>query len=174
MDTHFIMDFNEVVSREDDLIPAGTFVKVRMALNPGGYGPEGMLSQTRNTQILYLNTVLTVTEGMYASRKIFHRFPVQGSDPRDTWVVRGLLQLRRVLESARHILPSDTSEEAQNLRKIQSYQDFNGLVFPIKVGVEKPKNAMYAPANCIHCIVTPNWPEYEKVWDEPDPMDWPL
>lgn len=174
MNENLIMDFNAVMGRENDLIPAGTFLKVRLSISPGGYGAEGLLSKTRNTNIWYLKTMLIVVEGIYTLRKIYHRFAVQGPDPHDSWVEKGQRQLRMVLESARNILPTDTSEAAQNLRKVQSYNDFNGLTFCIKAGVETPKNPVYAPANCIQRIITPDCPEYQaEPIDMPHP-NWPL
>lgn len=186
MNENLIMDFNDITSRENDLIPAGTFVKVRMSIRSGGYGSDGILSKTKNTNTLYLNAMLIVTEGIYTLRKIYHCFPVQGPeglqgpgglqgpDLHDSWVEKGQRQLRLVLESAHHILPTDTSEEAKKLRKVQSYREFDGLTFLIKVGVENSKNPQYPPKNCVQSIVTPDWPEYSKEFLDPPQMDWPL
>lgn len=174
MSSSLTRDFNAVISRNNDLIPEGTFVKVRLSIVPGGYGAGGLFKMTKTTNTHYLPTVLTVVEGAYVLRKIFHRFAVSSSEPHDRWVEKSLRQLRSILESAHGILPTDTSPEAREKRRIQDYTDFNGLMFLIKVGVEVPRNPRYRPTNYLSWVVTPDYPEYAREFSENTQKDWPF
>jgi hypothetical protein len=156
----YVTNFNEVEANQSELIPAGTIVIVLMSVRNGGYGPDAMLAKSRGTGALYLNTMLIVTDGPYILRRIYHRFGVYSSEHGNVWIERGLSQLRAVLESARNILPTDTSENAQEQRKVASYKDFDGLEFLVKVGIDTPKNPQYKATNCVQCVVTPDWKEY--------------
>jgi hypothetical protein len=106
--------------------------------------------------------MLIVTDGVYALRRIYHRFGVKAYEPGNFWIEKGLSQLRAILESARNILPTDTSDAAKEKRKISSYKDFDCLEFLIKVGIETPKNPQYNKANSIQCVVTPDFKEYAE------------
>ena len=178
----YVLDFNEISAKPTDLIPTGTIVKVRLTVRNGGYGADGILSKTRQFETLYLNTMMIVLEGPYATRKIYHRFGIQSPDKEDQWVQKSLYQLRAILESAHNILPTEESEEARAKRKVQNYADFNGLQFWIKVGVESPKNPQYSQANSLQCVITPDWPEYRDPnieeyrdgWQEHNNSNWPF
>lgn len=165
----YVMDFNDIISRENDLIPVGTVVKVRMALKKGGYGEEGILTKSQKTGVLYLDSLLTVIEGIYSLRRIYQRFGVTGGDAGNKWVQKSLQQLRSILESAHNILPTDTSEKAREKRRIKSYQDFEKLEFLIKVGIEKPHDSRFPPENCVQSIMTPDRPEFAKYFACIDP-----
>jgi hypothetical protein len=171
----FVTDFNDIAGSQDELIPAGTIVSVRMTVRSGGYGPEQMLTKSRGTGALYLNTMLFVTEGTYILRRIFHRFGVYSNEQGNDWVEKGLRQLRAALESARNILPEDMSDAAKNARKVASYKEFDGLEFLIKVGIETPKNPQYNKANSVQCVITPDFKEYTEYKSAHDmQVAWPL
>ncbi|GHS95157.1 hypothetical protein AGMMS49949_09360 [Alphaproteobacteria bacterium] len=157
-----VIDFNDVVTRQTDLIPEGTIVKVRMSIRHGGYGQDGILTKSRKTGTLYCDAMLIVSEGIFVTRKIFERLGVQDPDPYNKWVQKSLQRLRSILESTHNIMPTDTSEHAKEKRRIKSYADFNGLEFLIKVGIEKPQNPQYKTENCVLGIVTPDWKEYTE------------
>lgn len=157
------IDFNAVGARTPDLIPAGTIVKVRMLVKNGGYGPDGTLTKSKQTGVLYINALLIVLEGAYAARQICARLGVQEGEPGrepGQWVQKGLRQLRAILESARNVRPTDMSESAKEKRRIRSYQDFDHLEFLIKVGVENPHDPRFSPQNYLRYVVTPDWPEF--------------
>jgi hypothetical protein len=158
----YVTDFNEVGAVQDELIPAGTIVPVMMSIRSGGYGPEGCLAKSRGTGALYLHTMLMVTNGPHIMRRFYHMFGVHSNEHGNVWVEKGLSQLRAVLESARNILPTDMSDAAKEQRKVASYKDFDGMEFLAKVGIDTPKNPQYKTANCIQCVVTPNWKEYAE------------
>jgi hypothetical protein len=171
----YITDFNDVAGVQDELIPAGTIVNVRLMIRSGGYGPDGLLAKSRGTGAFYLNTMLIVTDGPYILRRIFHRFGVYSQEHGNLWIEKGLSQLRAALESAKGILPTDISDAAKNARKVVSYKDFDGLEFLLKVGIVTPKNPEYKKENCVQCIVTPDWKEYsEYKANQETQVPWPL
>jgi hypothetical protein len=171
----YVTDFNDVAGVQDEFIPVGTIVGVRMMVRSGGYGPDGFLAKSRGTGAFYLNTMLIVIDGPYILRRIFHRFGVYSQEQGNMWVEKGLSQLRAVLESARSILPTDMSDTAKNARKVASYKEFDGLEFLIKVGIETPKNPQYNKANSIQCVITPDFKEYTEYKSDHDmQVDWPL
>ena len=65
-------------------------------------------------------------------------------------------------ESARGIRPDDMGESAQAARRIDGWQDFCGLTFIAKLGVEKDKTGQYADKNRIHTVITPDMKEYSQ------------
>lgn len=107
----YVYDFNHISAPAKELIPEGTVVRVRLSIEAGGQSPEGLLTRAKNADMYYLHAILTVTEGLYANRTLHHRFAVRGTAPQDRWALRGLQDLRRVLESARNVAPSDFSED---------------------------------------------------------------
>ena len=166
---NYIYDFNNIESPAKELIPAGTIAPVKLTMEAGGQAPEGLLTKTKSADMYYMHALLTIIEGPYVQQTLHHRFAVRGTHPQDRWALRGLQDLRRVLESARNIHPTDPSEEAKAKRRIQSYREFDGLCFLIKIGV-KPGNVSataptvrYAPENCISTILLPGMADYRPV-----------
>ncbi|WP_265022435.1 hypothetical protein [Wolbachia endosymbiont (group B) of Ischnura elegans] len=149
----FLTDFNTAKS-QSNLIPKGTTVKVKMAIKPGGY--ENWFTKSYATGSIYLNAEFTVTEGLYAKRKIFQVIGIKSGkasvEGEDVWAEAGRSMLRSILESARNIHSNDTSEKAVIARKINSIADFNGLEFTAKVGIEADR---YGEKNKITTIITP-------------------
>jgi hypothetical protein len=68
-------------------------------------------------------------------------------------------RLRAILESARGIKPDDTTAVAREKRKA-TYQDFDGLTFIGKIGVEKGEprgdGTSYPDKNCLDAVITPD------------------
>ncbi|XGA08496.1 MAG: hypothetical protein U0X86_000739 [Wolbachia endosymbiont of Xenopsylla cheopis] len=148
-----LTDFNTAKSQKN-LIPAGTIVKVRMTIQPGGYEPDFWLTKSPSTGSIYLNTEFIVTEGPYAKYKIYQIIGIKSSkaDGEDKWGEMGRSMIRSILESARNIHPHDTSEKAVLARKLSSIQDLNGLEFTIKVGIAADG---YGEKNKIATVITP-------------------
>ncbi len=71
--------------------------------------------------------------------------------------------LRAALESARGIDPKDSSQGATQARQLNSWLDFDGLEFPVVVGIQKPKAGDQYINNEISRAVTPDKPEYQQV-----------
>lgn len=168
MTYEFSTDFNNALPQNDlVLIPAGTLAKVTMTLRPGGFGPGQWLTKSDRTGSVYLNTELTILEGPYARRKVYHLIGIEGSKRNakgeDTWGMNGRTMIRSILESARNIHPNDRSQNAIEGRTINDLLELMGIEFGIKIGVEEDKSGNYQPKNTVLSIITPNYSSYASV-----------
>jgi hypothetical protein len=145
MSGSFTHDFNGAEAQQNafELIPAGTLVKVRLTIRPGGVGPEGWVTQSRTSDAQYLNTEAVILEGPHTKRRIYTRIGLRGKGAQgadDSYGNRGRSLIRGILESARGIAAKDTSDRARAARTIRGYGDLNGVEFLARIGVEKDKN----------------------------------
>jgi hypothetical protein len=125
-----------------EVIPAGTLVKVRLSIRPGGVGPEGWVTQSRTSDAQYLNIEAVVLEGPHSKRRIYTRIGLRGKGGEgadDSYANRGRSLIRGILESARGVSGKDTSDRARLARTIRGYGDLNGLEFLARLGIEKDK-----------------------------------
>jgi hypothetical protein len=160
-------NFNDAGEQKSfDVIPAGTICILQLTIRRGGAGDDGWLKRSANGASEGLDCEFTVTEGQYAKRKLWQLFTVRGTTPghaeageisRNTF--------RAILESARGIKPSDTSEAAQAARKVSSWADFDQLRFMARLGVRPPQDT-YPAKNTISEVITPdrqNWKRPEQI-----------
>jgi hypothetical protein len=163
------LDYNgaDAQSAAFDLIPAGTLVRVRLTIRPGGAGPEDWLTQSKTSEAQYLNTEAVVLEGPHARRRMYTRIGIRGKGGQgteDIYANRGRALIRGILESARGIQAKDTSERARAARTIRGYGDLNGLEFLAKVGVEKDqKDPREEGRNAIAAAIGPEHAEYVRL-----------
>lgn len=140
-----------------DPIPAGTIVPLTMSIRPGGAGDGGWFKQSQSSDALMLDCEFVVSEGPYVKRKIWQFLIVSGGklNERGESTAGNITRatLRAILESARGIRPDDMGESAQAARRIDGWQDFCGLTFIAKLGVEKDKTGQYADKNRIHTVI---------------------
>lgn len=158
------LDFNGADKQQSfELIPNGTIVPLVMVVKPGGAGDEGWLKSSKSSDAMMLNCEFTVTEGPFAKRKIFQYMVVSGGKQNEKGesIAGGITRatLRAMLEGARNIKPDDMSDTAVAKRRIAGWQDFNGLCFVAKVGIEKGQNG-YQDKNKIQEVITPDMKEY--------------
>jgi hypothetical protein len=73
-------------------------------------------------------------------------------------------RLRAMLESARGIKPTDVSEAAKKAR-IADYNNFDGLRFMCKVGVE-PARGDFKAKNILGEVITPDRNEWHSIEQE--------
>ena len=138
-------DFNNADHQQNgfDLIPAGTIVPLVMTIRPGGSGEGGWLKASNNSDAEMLDCEFVVESGPYAKRKLWQFMVLSGGKLNDKGdSVAGNISrstLRAILESARTIMPDDMSDAAIRARIINGWQDFCGIVFLAKIGVEKDK-----------------------------------
>ncbi len=160
-------DFNNAIPENFDLIPARTKLKLGMKIKPGGEGPQGALTQSNNSDALYLNCEFIVVSGPYANRRIFKVLVLEGgkTDSNGQSIAANISRtmLRSILESGRNILPTDESEEARAKRFIDGYSDFNGIEFAAEVGIETDKTGAYSDKNKILQIITPDKKDYSRI-----------
>lgn len=150
-----------------DLLPAGTLVRVRLTIRPGGAGPEGWLTQSKTSDAQYLNCEAVVLEGQYAKRRIYTRIGIRGKGSAgadDSYGNRGRALLRGVLESARGVQAKDSSDRARAARTIRSYGDLNSLEFLAKIGIEKDqKKPQDEGRNVIAAAIGPDHADYVRL-----------
>lgn len=160
MKRDLLTNFNTVQPRIS-LIPAGIIAKVAVKIFPGGYGPNGLLTKSKDTGSIYVNLEFTVVEGPYARRKVYQILGIQGSKlnekGEDIWGRMGRSMIRSILESARNIYPHDDRAEANLARKIKSISELNGLQCVVKIGIEAN---IYGEKNKIASVITPEHGSY--------------
>jgi hypothetical protein len=161
--------------REFDLIPAGTIVTVQLTVRPGGAGEGDLLKRSQDGNCEMLDLEFVVVDGKHAKRKFWERMVVAGTtDGHKTAAEISRGKLRAILESARGIKSDDISDEARKARTA-GFQDFDGLRFMAKIGVEKgkPRNdgtgENYADRNVLAMVITPDRKDWHATEQAPRP-----
>ena len=157
-------DFNSAAEpTHHDLIPKGTLVRVRMAIQPGGFDDAsqgwsgGYATCSDQTGSVYLNCEFVVTEGPYARRKMWSLIGLY-SPKGPEWANMGRTFIKAILNSARNVHPGDTSPAAQNARRIQGFAELDGIEFLGRVDWEKDQHGQ--DKSVIKTAVTPDHKEY--------------
>jgi hypothetical protein len=151
-----VSDFNDAgPQRSFDVIPDGTIVAVELTVRPGGAGENGTLRRSKDGRSDPLDCEFTVTEGEHLKRKFWALFTLAGSTSgHETAADISRRTLRAILESARGIRPDDQSEAAKKARNAE-YEDFDGLRFIVKVGVEPARDG-YKAKSTLAEVITPD------------------
>lgn len=126
-----------------DLIPNKSVVPVIVSIQKGDPGtPENAFKLTKSG-LYQLRLELTVTEGDFAKRKIWHSL-IMGAKPgidltegQAKAVNISRASVRAFLEAGRGVSPTDESEKAINARKMETIFELEGLECWIEVGIEK-------------------------------------
>ncbi len=160
-------DFNDAdQQRSGELIPDKIICKIQMTIRPGAAGPEGWLTPSNSSDAEYLNCEYTILEGPFANRKFWGNLVVSGGKQNDKGQsIAGEITratLRAMLESSRNIQPSDMSDAACVKRRVESYSEFDGMIFIGKIGIEKGKDG-YQDKNKLSVVITPDKKEYQTV-----------
>jgi hypothetical protein len=149
-----VMDLNSAEAQtEFGLIPNNTIAKARLTIKAGNDFSDSFLARSKSGDSVFLNCEFTIMEGQYVRRKIFDKIGISGSD---TWVNMGKARIRAIIESAKNINPKDMSETAMSARKINSFDELDGLEMLIKIGIEHDRNGVYQDKNRIASIITPD------------------
>jgi hypothetical protein len=151
-----------------ELLPVGTY-RLQLKIRSGGAGPDGVLRLAKNLNTLMLDTELIVVEGPHKGRKLWQLFTVDLNEQQkaavdqeqwskyETAVRIGRKRLGAVLNSAYSLRADDDSEEAQEKRRVESLQAFDGLTFYGRVGI-RSGNGSYRDQNQLVEVLTPdNW-----------------
>jgi hypothetical protein len=153
------MNFNDAEAQtEFTIIPANTIAKARLTIKPGNDFSDSFLTRSKDGNSTYLNCEFVIMEGPFVRRKIFDKIGISGSDQ---WINMGKARIRAILESAKNINPKDMSEAAMTARKIDSFDELDGLEMIIKIGIESDRSGMYPDKNKIASIVTPDHKFYQ-------------
>jgi hypothetical protein len=158
-----MFDFNTVDEQRDfDVIPDETIAVVQLNIRPGDAGENGLLKRSKTGEAEGLDCAFTVVEGPYAKRKFFAFLVLSGTTDGHAEAARITHErLRGILESARGIKPLDISEAAQKARKAE-YQDFDGIRFIARIGVEPARDG-YKAKNALARAITPDRKEWHPV-----------
>jgi hypothetical protein len=165
MTTYQWNDFNDAESQQSgfDLIPKGTLVPVRMTIKPGGYDDPaqgwggGYASQSFETGAVYLAAEFVVTAGDHAKRKLWSNIGLH-SNKGPTWGQMGRSFIRALLNSARNVHPQDSTPQAIAARRIQGFQELDGIEFLARVDIERDNKGL--DRNVIKMAIEPDHPDY--------------
>ena len=148
-----------------DLIPDGTFAKVKMTIRPGGTNGStpidaGLLKASQSSDAKLLDCEFTVVAGPYARRKFWQNFTVAGGKLDEKGQSKGWniskATFRAMVDSALGLNPKDESPAAKQKRVIQGLKQLDGIVFVARIMVEPTTNPLYKDTNKLANVVLPN------------------
>ena len=161
-------DFNDAEEqREFDIIPKNTLVKVRMNIRPGGFDEPsqgwtgGFATRNEQTGAVYLDCEFVVLHGPFARRKIWSLIGLFSAKQDSKWADMGRAFVKGILNSSRGLSASDLSPQAQQARRINGFQDIDGVEFVAKIGVERDQHG--DPKNIINLAVSAEHDEYQAL-----------
>jgi hypothetical protein len=175
-----MFDLNDVEPiNSGELLPDGSFIKVTMAIRPGGIDgytemDRGLLkaSNAPGSDVLSLDCEFTVAEGPFARRKFWQLFTVAGGKVDDKGASIGWNISKRVframIDSALGLDPEDMSEAAKAKRQLRGLADLNGISFVAKVAVEPSNDPRYPDHNRLDHPVLPTEKEWRAVMNGED------
>jgi len=167
-----------------DLIPDGTFAKVRLTIRPGGVNGStpidiALLKASQTSDAKLLDCEFTVVDGAYARRKFWQNFTVAGGKLDDKGQSKGWniskSTFRAMVDSALGLDPRDESPAAKSKRVIQGLKQLDGIIFAARIMVEPASSPQYKDANKLANVVLPGEAPYvatmrgESV--QPDPVN---
>ncbi len=158
-------DFNDAEAQQGafDLIPKGNIVRVRMTIKPGGHDDVaqgwtgGYATESFDTGSVYLACEFVVLEGPFAKRKMWSNIGLQ-SRKGPVWGQMGRSMIRAILNSARNVHPQDNGPQAAAARRIQGFNELDGIEFLVRVDVEK--DAKGEDRNVVKLAVEPDHKDY--------------
>ena len=155
-----------------ELIPDGTFAKVKMTIRPGGVNGStpmdaGLLKASQTSDAKMLDCEFTVVAGAYARRKFWQNFTVAGGKVDDKGQSKGWniskSAFRAMVDSAIGLDPKDESPTAKQKRVIQGLKQLDGIVFAARTMIEPTSDPQYKDANKLANVVLPGEPQYAAV-----------
>ena len=159
-------DFNDAEQQQSfDLIPKGTVAPVRMTIKPGGHEDTsqgwtgGYATQSFETGSIFLACEFVILDGEYARRKMWSNVGLHSSKG-PAWGNMGRTFIRAVLNSARNIQPQDNSPQASAARRIQGFNELDGIEFVARIDVEKDGRGELR--NVVKIAVEPDQADYPR------------
>jgi hypothetical protein len=167
-----------------ELIPDGTFAKIRLSIRPGGVNGStpmdaGLLKAASESDAKMLDCEFTVVEGPFVRRKFWQNFTVAGGKLDDKGQSKGWniskASFRAMVDSALALNPKDMSEATKAKRLIQGLKQLDGIVFAARIMVEPASDPKYRDQNRLANVVLPDEAQYAAVMKgeavEPDPIN---
>ncbi|MEO0809073.1 MAG: hypothetical protein AAFW82_00255 [Pseudomonadota bacterium] len=155
-----------------ELIPDGTFAKLRLNIRPGGTDggvamDAKLLKASKSSDARMLDCEFTILEGPYTHRKFWQSFTVAGGkvDERGQsigWKI-SKSAFRAMIDSAAGLDPKDESPTTQSKRVLSGLKQLDGIVFAARIMVEPSSNPQYRDQNRIANVVLPNEPKYGAI-----------
>lgn len=181
-----MFDFNDAEPQMGpigELIPDGTFAKVRMTIRPGGVdgptpGDKGLLRAAANSDARMIDCEFVITAGPLARKRFWQNFTVAGgkldqAGQSIAWKISKSI-FRAAIESATGLDPKDMSDAAKQKRTINSLSQLNGIEFAARIMIE-PGSEGYRDQNRLANVVVRGDAQYEAVmrgeYVEPDPVN---
>jgi hypothetical protein len=167
-------DFNDADPQMvfGDLIPDGTFAKLRMTIRAGGVDGAApmdarLLKASTTSDAKMLDCEFTVIEGPYAKRKLWQMFTVAGGKLDEKgqskgWNISKSI-FRAMIDSALGLDPNDMSEAAKAKRIIQGLKQLDGITFVGRIMIEPSSNPQYKDVNRLANVVVPGDSQYAAV-----------
>lgn len=153
---------------ERTLIPAGTVCRAVIIVKMGDielqeFGAGQWFKQSQSSKAKWMELEFTIVGGEHDRRKFWDRIFVDGDKMGESGIPQakeiGLQTLRKIIESANSLDPSDMSPEAQQRRNISGVMDLNGMEICAKVGIKKGNNG-YSDSNKLTAALTPNQKDF--------------
>ncbi|MCP3942592.1 MAG: hypothetical protein GY710_14045 [Desulfobacteraceae bacterium] len=172
-----MIDFNNASAQKTGggTIPPKSIVKVLMTVREPGDAKRcewHPLITVFNSGMLGLDCEFEVIFGTFEGNRIWENlFLSPEMQPAEMELTRGqdgickgsFAKLRAMIEAYRGIDPNDSSPAATNARNLQDWTDFQGMIFPIMVGVDKPKKGDVYLNNNIIRVITVEREDYKLV-----------
>ena len=148
------------------VIPDNTVAKVRLQIKQGFYNDkelgftDGCATKSDKTNSVYLKTEYEVIEGKFKGRKIFGIIGLH-SPKGPEFKEMGLRFMRTIVDSSHGLSKSDTSNEANTKRSMESYKDLHFMEFAALITVSQDHNGK--DRNEIKRAITVDDARYESV-----------
>lgn len=169
-----------------ELIPDGTFAKVRLTIRPGGVNgatpaDAGLLKASQSSDARMLDCEFTVVNGPHARRKFWQSFTVAGGKLDEKgqsigWKI-SKSTFRAIVDSALGLDPRDESPAAKAKRVLPGLRHLDGIVFAARIMVEPASNPQYRDQNRIANVVLPDELHHAAIMRgetvPPDPVNAP-
>jgi hypothetical protein len=154
-------------------IPPRSVVKVAMKIRQPSQQKahaQSHMITVYKTGLIGLDCEFVVSDGTFEGCKVWENIflrpqfqEINLSRGQEGICHRGDGLLRAIIEAARNIQPTDTSQPATQARMINDWADFDGMAFGIMVGVDTPKPGDQYINNTIIRVITPDQDEYQTV-----------
>jgi len=155
-----------------ELIPDGTFAKVRLTIRPGGVNgatamDAGLLKASQSSDAKMLDCEFTVVDGPHARRKFWQSFTVAGGKVEEKgqsigWKI-SKSTFRAMVDSALGLDPRDETPDSKAKRVLPGLKHLDGIVFAARIMVEPASNPQYRDQNRIANVVLPDEPQHGPI-----------
>jgi hypothetical protein len=165
-------DYNFAGEKPDirEVIPAGTKLQLRHTFTPGGYAPDGKMTNggpltkskptadNPNPDTLYLKSEFTVLRGPYKGRKFWSNLTVVGGQVDETGASKAgkitRQNIRLMIDSSKGLSSKDDSPAAAAKRVLPNgFPDLQNIIFVGTVKIE-PAQGNYPEKNALGLILT--------------------